>query len=205
MMMAIKVINGVKELISYIIELRAEIAVIAIVFVIFAVAGFFAGLNYQNTQGTTAPSSTDNTPNTVSLTTISSIIGIVISNVVGCLMASILGLALGFVPLLFAITNGLTIGMLVGSTLPKTNIFLLLAAVVPYGVFEIPAVLLSSAIGLRLGYSLIKRVMGKKGLLIEVQKGLKIFIFWVLPLIILAAIIQVVITLPLLSSISAGV
>jgi stage II sporulation protein M len=205
MMMAIKVINGVKELISYIIELRAEIAVIAIVFVIFAVAGFFAGLNYQNTQGTTAPSSTDNTPNTVSLTTISSIIGIVISNVVGCLMASILGLALGFVPLLFTITNGLTIGMLVGSTLPKTNIFLLLAAVVPYGVFEIPAVLLSSAIGLRLGYSLIKRVMGKKGLLIEVQKGLKIFIFWVLPLIILAAIIQVVITLPLLSSISGGI
>ena len=205
MMMTIKQISGVKELISYIIDLRAEIAVIAIVFVIFTVAGFFAGMNYQSTQGTTAPSSTDNAPVAASVTTFSSIIGIVISSIVGCLMASALGLALGFVPLLFTISNGLTIGILVGSNLPKTNILLLLAAVVPYGVFEIPAVLLSSAIGLRLGYSLIKRVMGKKGLLNEAKKGVKIFVFWVLPLIILAAIIQILITLPLLSSISTGV
>jgi stage II sporulation protein M len=205
MMMEIKQMSGVKELISYVIDLRAEIAVIAIVFVIFSVAGFFAGISYQGTQGTTDQLSTNNAPDAASIATLSSVIGIVVNNIVGCLMASALGLALGFVPLLFTITNGLTIGMLVGSTLPKTNVLLLLAAVVPYGVFEIPAVLLSSAIGLRLGYSLIKRVMGKKGLLNEVKKGLKIFVFWVLPLIILATIIQVVITLPLLSSISNGV
>jgi stage II sporulation protein M len=203
--MAINIKNYIKEFINYIIELRAEIAVIAIVFVIFSVAGFFAGLNYQGAQGTTVSPSTENTSNAASLTTLSYIIGGVINNLAGCLMASALGLALGFVPLFFTITNGLTIGMMVGSTLPKTNLLLLLAAVVPYGVFEIPAVLLSSAIGLRLGYSLIKRVMGKRGLLIETQKGLKIFIFLVLPLIILASIIQVVITLPLLSSITAGV
>lgn len=199
--MAINIKDSVKESINYIIELRAEIAIIAIVFVIFSVAGFFAGLNYQGAQGTTASPSTQNIPDAASLMSLSSIIGIAINNLAGCLIASALGLALGLVPLLFAITNGLSIGMLLGSTLPKTNILLLMAAFIPYEVFEIPAVLLSSAIGLRLGYSLIKRVMGKKGLLIEAQKGLKFFIFCILPLIFLAAIIQVVITLPILSSI----
>ncbi len=200
--MSLKLISGVKDLLSYVYDLRAEIVIIAILFTIFYVVGFSASLNNQNTQGTTAPLSPENVAYAQSMTTFSSILSIILTNVVNSLIAVILGLALGFVPVLFAITNGLTIGMFVGTAMPKTSIFLLIAAMVPYVTFQIPALLLTSAVGLRLGYSLIKVFSGRKGMLYESKKSLAVFIFLILPLLILAAIIQATISNPLLLSIS---
>ena len=199
--MAFKLLSGVKDLLNYVYDLRAELVIIAIIFTIFYIVGFFTTLNYQGTQGTTTSITQDNAAYTESISIFSSITGFIFTNTVNSMIAIIFGLALGFIPVLFAITNGLTIGMFVGSIIPKTDILSLLAAIVPYVAFQIPAILLSSAIGLRLGHSLLKAFRGRKGMLTEAKKGLTVFVFLILPLIVLAGIAQATISNPILLSI----
>jgi stage II sporulation protein M len=80
-----------------------------------------------------------------------------------------------------------------------------MAGSLPQGLLAIPAVLLSSAIGLKLGYSLIMSMTGKKGLVQELKKSARAFIFWVLPIIVVAAVVEALITLPLISCISGWI
>ncbi len=132
-------------------------------------------------------------------------IGIFVNNVVFCLMAMGLGLFLGIIPLVFIITNGLTQGWFAGISVQKTCLCYMMAGSLPHGLLAIPAVLLSSAIGLKLGYSLIMSMTGRKGLILEIRKSIKAFIFWILPAIAIAALVETFITFPLLACISSGI
>lgn len=71
------------------------------------------------------------------------------------------------------------------------------AGILPHGIFEISAVWLASILALRMGASLIARQPGMtlgEGWLLALADYLKMFIFVVLPLLILAALIEVNIT-----------
>ena len=132
-------------------------------------------------------------------------IGIIVSNVINCFVTILLGTLFGIIPLVSTVTNGMTLGWFAGVALQKSCLCYIMAGGLPRGLFEIPAILLSSAIGLKLGYSLVMSLAGKKGLIDEIKKSVRAFVFWILPGIVIAALLETFFTYPLLACISSGI
>jgi len=72
-------------------------------------------------------------------------------NLRAVLLVAIIGLALGVYPAFSMLFNGLIIGVVGVLSVQNSSLATFLAGILPHGVFEIPALLLGAAIGLRLG------------------------------------------------------
>ncbi len=109
---------------------------------------------------------------------------IFLNNAFTCFLDIILGPLLGVFPLFSLILNG----GLIGWFAQKEGLIVFLA-IVPHGIFEIPAFLLSAAIGLKLGREVLK---GKeeRHLKDELLKGLRAYLILVLLLLFIAALIE---------------
>jgi stage II sporulation protein M len=119
---------------------------------------------------------------------------IFLNNSIKSFAAIILGLAFGIVPIIFLVLNGLIIGLVIFEVIKAKGILFTLAAILPHGIIEIPLFLISTAIGLKIGYEVIRKIKGKGNVKKEVKIGVKLFILKILPLFFLAAIIEVFIT-----------
>lgn len=106
------------------------------------------------------------------------------------LLAILLGPFLAIFPVLFATSNGLVLGLVGFSVVGSRGLTFFLAGILPHGIIEIPAVLLSSAIGIRIGHETIRG----KGIREELGKGLKFFALRIVPLLLLAAMVEVFLT-----------
>ena len=91
---------------------------------------------------------------------------------------------LGIVPLFSAFVNGGLVGWFV-----QQEGGIVLVAIIPHGIFEIPAFLISTAIGLRVGREVF-RSRGERYLGGEMKMGLWVFLTLILPLLVIAAIIE---------------
>jgi stage II sporulation protein M len=109
---------------------------------------------------------------------------IFLNNAFTCFLDIILGPLLGIFPLFSVILNGGLIGWFA-----HEEGLIVFLAVVPHGMFEIPAFLLSAAIGLKLGREVLK---GKeeRHLRDELRKGLRAYLILVLLLLLIAALIE---------------
>ena len=100
----------------------------------------------------------------------------------------LLGIVFGVIPVAFAITNGYLLGF-VASLSVKSDGILSLWRIFPHGIFELPAVFISLALGVRLGLYLFFR--GKKTSFKEnLMNSLRVFIFVVVPLLIIGAFVE---------------
>ncbi len=113
---------------------------------------------------------------------------ILVNNTVTLFLAVILGLLLGIFPLLVLFLNG----MMLGVVAHFTPFSLFVVSIVPHGILEIPALILSCAIGLKLGKTLFlkEKAIIKK----EIKMGVLFFLKFLLPIIIIAAAIEVYLT-----------
>lgn len=119
---------------------------------------------------------------------------IFLNNSLTCALAIILGLTIGIVPIAITFINGSIIGF-VGYWITHTKgLLFFLAAILPHGVIEVPVFLLSCAIGLRIGVTVLKRGKTKE----ELKRGLRLFLYF-LPLLLLAALTEVCITPAIIS------
>jgi stage II sporulation protein M len=142
-------------------------------------------------------------------------LGIFENNVIKCFLALILGIAVGLAPLAFTIANGFVVGVAVGYVTGQSGLLYVLVGMVPHGVIEMPMVFLSGAIGLKLGwdvlrslYRAIRDATGTKpgsdvnrsparkqiNLWKDVKEGLLIYVFWVAPLLLVAAFLETFVT-----------
>jgi stage II sporulation protein M len=114
------------------------------------------------------------------------IIMIFMNNTRAAFMAMISGIAFGIITILILITNGYLLGFVARITVNAGRAPILLG-LLPYGIFELTAIFLSAAIGLRYGYDLILNTnqFGK-----IFKTGIKVFIFIIVPILLLAAIIE---------------
>ena len=125
-------------------------------------------------------------------------INLFVHNGVICLIMVLLGLALGLIPLLIAFDNGLMIGLVGGVAAGRAGLLFTLAAIAPHGVIELPMMMLSAAIGLRLGYSVLMTLFRQPADVVqEIKDGLRVFAVWVLPLLLVAAFVESYITMAL--------
>jgi len=91
-------------------------------------------------------------------------------------------------PLVVGFFNGYVLGF-VASRVVKVEGYGVLLRILPHGIFEIPALILSLGIGLKIGMFIFADNK-KKYLISNLENGLRVFLFIVLPLLLIAGIIE---------------
>lgn len=131
------------------------------------------------------------------LSPIALVLVIFLNNALKSLVALLLGVLFGIAPVIFVSANGFLIGVLSEQMSREKGAAFTFAALAPHGLLELPAVLISSAIGMKLGYELIRSLRGRGSVGREIRRGLAFFVRWLLPLFLIAAAVEVFVT-PLL-------
>ena len=115
------------------------------------------------------------------------------------LWVSILGIFLGVIfciaPFFIALSNGYVIGFVIKTAVNGLGMregIISLWRLFPHGIFELPAVLISLGIGLKLGVSafLALKKNSFKILARDIKKALKLIFYIIFPLLLIAAIIE---------------
>lgn len=123
------------------------------------------------------------------------VLAIFIHNALRALLVIFLGLIVGIVPFIFLVANSLIIGIVVYEVAILKGLGVALAALVPHGIIEIPAVILAITLGFQGGLEVVKWLLGKESQVRTfLQTGLKIFFKLIIPALFLASLIEVFIT-----------
>lgn len=118
------------------------------------------------------------------------VVFIFLNNLKASFFAMILGIFLGVLPFVTTVVNGYLLGF-VSREAVATNGLLTMWRLLPHGIFELPAIIFSIGIGFKLGVSVFSKLAGKKkGFGYVFREGLRFFVFVILPLLIVAGIIE---------------
>jgi stage II sporulation protein M len=117
---------------------------------------------------------------------------ILLNNVTASLLIVGSGLLLGILPVMAIFSNGVILGVVYRQgvdTLGYTNAAL---EVLPYGIFEIPALLIAASYGMWLGIGVFRRMRGKESALLrfQVEHAFRRYFAVVFPLLVIAAAIE---------------
>jgi stage II sporulation protein M len=198
-----KKIPGFKDFLDYAYSLRWYLLVIVAVFVICGIIGYSVGITMPSLTGNTISDLKDQVGTLKDMSSLGFMLGIFENNVIKCFLAVILGLAVGVAPLAFTVANGFVVGIAVGYVIGQSGLLYVLVGMLPHGVIEMPMVFLSGAIGLKLGwdvlrsfYRAIRRSPARKQIDLwkDIKEGLLIYVFWVAPLLLVAAFLETFVT-----------
>lgn len=106
------------------------------------------------------------------------------------------GFFFGLVPLFIIFLNGYVIGLVLEYAAFHHGIAVTLAGIIPHGIFEIPAILMASALGLFFGVNVFQKFFEKRSIRLRSKLALggELFILYVIPLLFIAALIESFIT-----------
>ena len=122
------------------------------------------------------------------------------NNITNLLAILILGIFAGLIPLLAVFANGMLLGVIACVISEKLSWSFLIAGILPHGIFEIPALVLSAAIGIHIGVVAVKKLFRQETKFInEFAEGLQFFIMVLIPIIFIAALIETYVTTYMLS------
>lgn len=113
---------------------------------------------------------------------------IFLNNIQSSFLGMVFGVFLGIFPVISAIANGYLLGFVANFAIQEDGIFSLWR-IFPHGIFELPAVFISFALGLRIGASIFNKKRFRK-FNENFVSCLKVFVLIVIPLLIIAAIIE---------------
>jgi len=120
---------------------------------------------------------------------------IFVNNAVKMFLSVLLGFALGLVPLGFILLNGFVLGIFAHYQTVENGALFVIAGLTPHGIIEIPMLIISSAVGMKIGYVAFQALRSEPvDLKAEIIRGIKFYIHWLLPLIFLAAVIETFVT-----------
>jgi stage II sporulation protein M len=120
---------------------------------------------------------------------------IFLNNFSVAIMAIFLGIIFGIFPFFIAASNGYILGYIIKLTIQKLGFstgVISLWRLIPHGIFEILAIVISLGFGFKLGVSLFKCLNERnyRPLLENIKLAVKIIFFVILPLLIIAAVIE---------------
>jgi stage II sporulation protein M len=119
-----------------------------------------------------------------------------LNNALTAFSAILFGVAFGIFPLLCVFTNGEILGILAFLSHETLSIPMFLTGILPHGIIEIPVLILAGAAGIKIGKIVIDRIFSKKKVEIkkELSSALGLFLKILLPLLLIAAAIEIFIT-----------
>ncbi len=117
---------------------------------------------------------------------------ILANNVIGSFLTLLFGLFLGIVPVMSVASNGLILGVLCRQAGETQGYAKAALAVLPHGIFEIPALLIAASYGLRLGAAVLRLARRKESTPIgpRLLHAVRRYFVVVFPLLVLAAAIE---------------
>lgn len=193
-----------EELKIFLTELNPYILFSALVFALSIAAGYIAYELYPELAMQSVSGLEELVQRLQNLSPLEIMLIIFINNIIAMFIAVLFGIALGIVPFLVLVLNGFIIGTIVRMLLLEMGWGFIIAGLVPHGIIEIPLLLLSTSIGMRIGFEVLRAIAGKPSdIKQEFIKGMKFFFYWMVPLIFLAALIETFIT-PVIMYIVAG-
>ena len=117
------------------------------------------------------------------------------NNVIKLFTVVLLGIFAGLIPLLSVWGNGMILGIFAQIVSQKLSWTFLILGILPHGIIEIPVLILSAAIGIKLGKITVWRIFGgEKNLKKEFTKAIKFYILILAPLLFIAALIEAFVT-----------
>ena len=125
-----------------------------------------------------------------------------LNNLAACLLLFLGGRWLGVVTMLILSVNGLLIGAVTELMRQQQGLLFIAAALVPHGIFEIPAFLIAGGLGLLLGQGLIAEWHGRGDAATLAVPLARLFLRVVVPLLAVAALVEAFITPAVLSMIA---
>jgi stage II sporulation protein M len=131
-------------------------------------------------------------------------IKIFLNNLEACVLLFLGGASLGLLTLLIISLNGIVIGGVFGIVGAERGLPFMAAAILPHGIFEIPAFILSGALGLSLARALWSEWKGDGDAATTGGELGRTFICIVLPLVTIAAAVEVFITPVVISLVVSG-
>ncbi|RLG61263.1 hypothetical protein DRN86_00290 [Candidatus Geothermarchaeota archaeon] len=117
-----------------------------------------------------------------------------LNNSIKGLLNIVLGVLFGVYPLVFIVINAFVVGFTAEYISASQGPLVAALGLIPHGILEIPAVLICAAMGFKMAVETIKSIIGKGKLEIEIKKALKVYLYLILPLLLIAAFIEVFIT-----------
>lgn len=134
---------------------------------------------------------TDLLKQTENLSTLELISFIIANNMKSAFFGMIFGIFFGIVSLVVAVVNGYVLGFVAKESVSIGG-FSILFRLIPHGIFEIPAVIISLALGLKLGMFLFvyKGKDKSKEFLKWLGDSVRVFVFVIIPLLVVAGIIE---------------
>jgi stage II sporulation protein M len=106
----------------------------------------------------------------------------------------LLGLFFGIGPVIFLIINGYTIGNLISFASSKVAVYKIGLAIIPHGIFEVPAILIASSYGLWWGVKNYRKFRYKDSFRDDFSLPIKRYINIVIPLLLIGAFVEAYIT-----------
>ncbi|UGV41917.1 stage II sporulation protein M [Methanococcoides orientis] len=197
--------SGLCNVHNYISGLIPEISLVVVLFILSGIAGYFyTALN---------PASSDIALEgleglvelIMSMTPLEIMLFIFFNNAIKSLMAFVLGLAFGLIPLLFVVSNGYILGVVTYLESQENGFTYIFLGILPHGIIELPMILISAAMGVRMGINVLNALAGRyvdiKG---EFKKGINVFFRFIMPMLLLAAGIETFIT-PVIIGLYTGI
>ena len=198
--MSNKIYPFIKKIVnvSYLKSLTPYIIIAFILFIVGAVTGYyFSNLHPSRAQDLISLLE-EMYSSILKESKLSQILFILLKNGFVSFLAIVLGILFGFFPFVALINNGQILGMLANIVFRNYGVFYFFAGILPHGIIEIPCFLVSSAIGLKIGRTVIKKVLRKEVSIIrELNCGLRFFLV-LLVFLFIAAVIETLITPELL-------
>ena len=176
-----------KESWRYLKELKSFVFIILGVFLVAGILGYFIQLpeNVYNRL-------IEYILELIQLTEGKSLFGLIsfifVNNIQSSFFGILFGIIFGIFPLMSTFINGYFLGFVSNITV-RAEGFSILWRLLPHGIFELPAIFISFALGLKLGTFLFKKNK-KKAFIDYLWNSIRIFLLIILPLLIVAAVIE---------------
>jgi len=120
---------------------------------------------------------------------------IFLNNAIKSLGAIVLGILLGIPPFFFLVANGFMVGVIATALKSSLGWGIIAASLAPHGIIEIPALVLSSALGLKIGWESLKYLTRRKSSVkAQLRHSIRVYLKWIIIGLLVAAIIEVFVT-----------
>jgi stage II sporulation protein M len=117
-----------------------------------------------------------------------------LNNLGACILLFLGGASFGILTIFIMSLNGIVIGAIMEIVHETHSIVFVAAALLPHGIFEIPAFIIAGALGVLLAQSLIAEYYSDGDTGADARAFARLFILWVLPLVAIAACVEAFIT-----------